>query len=137
MRSCGCWPSGTLTEAIAGRLPWGSGPSRIKGSDSGRGRRGRTLAAAIPWWGRASWLRSAACAAEDPDLFHPDKDDPQRGAKVERAKAVCARCPVIAECRDLADRLEGRKGKGEIYGVWGGESVTERLRRRRTAGPGG
>lgn len=41
-------------------------------------------------------------------------------AREARAKAICAGCPVMAECRSYA--LEIR----EPHGVWGGMSETER-----------
>lgn len=56
----------------------------------------------------------------DPDLFYPE-----RGEEVATAKAVCATCPVRAEC--LA------AGLYEKYGIWGGTSERERRKLRRTA----
>lgn len=66
------------------------------------------------------WMRDAVCAQTDPDAFHPDKS-----GSVEPAKAVCAVCPVLAECRAYA--LE----TGQRFGVWGGLSANERQQIRR------
>lgn len=65
-----------------------------------------------------SWRERAACKGMDPDLFHPE-----RGATVavQKAKRVCAGCPVRSECLDEA--LEN----GEVLGVLGG--LSERQRR--------
>ncbi len=61
------------------------------------------------------WTIAAACRGMDPDeLF-------VQGAAQNRAKTVCAACPVRTEC--LADALDNRVE----FGVWGG--MTERERR--------
>ena len=61
------------------------------------------------------WTIAAACRPMDPDeLF-------VQGASQNRAKAICAACPVRTEC--LADALDNRVE----FGVWGG--MTERERR--------
>jgi WhiB family redox-sensing transcriptional regulator len=61
------------------------------------------------------WTIVAGCRGMDPDeLF-------VQGAAQNRAKVVCATCPVRTEC--LADALDNRVE----YGVWGG--MTERERR--------
>ncbi|OLF11874.1 WhiB family transcriptional regulator [Actinophytocola xanthii] len=62
-----------------------------------------------------AWMRDGLCAQTDPDAFHPDEH-----GSVEPAKAVCAVCPVLAECRAYA--LE----TGQRFGVWGGLSARER-----------
>lgn len=69
------------------------------------------------------WSTHAACRTTDPDeLF-------VQGAAQNRAKAVCAGCPVRTEC--LADALDNRVE----FGVWGGMTERERrtLLRRRPA----
>lgn len=67
------------------------------------------------------WTIAAACRGMDPDeLF-------VQGAAQNRAKTVCAACPVRTEC--LADALDNRVE----FGVWGGMTERERralLRRR-------
>jgi WhiB family redox-sensing transcriptional regulator len=66
-----------------------------------------------------NWRLAAACRGLDPKLFFPE-----RGEDASTAKAVCARCPVRAEC--LAD------GFAEKSGIWGGTSERERRQLRRT-----
>jgi WhiB family redox-sensing transcriptional regulator len=69
-----------------------------------------------------SWRLKAACRDIDSAIFFsPDRErDPERSAREARAKAICARCPVIGECATYAI------GAGERYGVWGGLSERER-----------
>jgi WhiB family redox-sensing transcriptional regulator len=50
------------------------------------------------------------CLAVEPDLFFAELP-----AEVERAKSVCAGCPVRAHC------LAGALRRREPWGVWGGE----------------
>lgn len=71
------------------------------------------------------WLRKGACRSSDPDLFFPLAPSPLQEA---RAKAVCARCPVVNECRAYALR------EGETEGIWGGLTPQERRRTRFPAG---
>src|SRR4051794_35371648 len=68
------------------------------------------------------WQLAGACRRSDPDVFfHPDGErGPRRRAREEAAKAVCAGCPVLAEC--AAHALAVR----EPYGVWGGMTEDER-----------
>jgi WhiB family redox-sensing transcriptional regulator len=54
--------------------------------------------------------RTLPCRVNDPELFFAET--PQ---DVEIAKALCADCPVRAEC------LAGAQDRGEPWGVWGGE----------------
>jgi WhiB family redox-sensing transcriptional regulator len=69
----------------------------------------------------AGWASRGSCRTSDPELFFPDAPSPEREA---RAKAVCAACPVIQECRDHAVRA------GESEGIWGGLTTAERRRLR-------
>jgi WhiB family redox-sensing transcriptional regulator len=74
-----------------------------------------------------SWMLQARCREASSGEFFPSD-----GVGVERARRVCADCPVKAECLEyaLTYRID--------HGVWGGCSERERrrlLRRRRvTAG---
>lgn len=67
------------------------------------------------------WAARAACKADTPDALFV------RGAEQNKAKAVCAGCPVRTEC--LAEALDNQIE----WGVWGGMTERERralLRRR-------
>jgi WhiB family transcriptional regulator, redox-sensing transcriptional regulator len=70
------------------------------------------------------WREDAAClrAGDDVDFF----PDPEDIAGIAGAKAVCAGCPVAAECLTWA--IETNQSEG----VWGGHTPKERrsLRRR-------
>jgi WhiB family redox-sensing transcriptional regulator len=55
-------------------------------------------------------LPALPCHVGDPDLWFADNP-----ADVERAKQLCAECPIREEC--LAAALE----RGEPWGVWGGQ----------------
>ncbi|MFC0548379.1 WhiB family transcriptional regulator [Kutzneria chonburiensis] len=50
------------------------------------------------------------CRANNPDLWFADAP-----AELEQAKALCASCPVLAEC------LTAALARREPWGVWGGE----------------
>ena len=51
-----------------------------------------------------------ACRSGDPELWFAEQT-----AQVERAKALCRRCPLVVEC------LAGAVDRAEPWGVWGGE----------------
>jgi WhiB family redox-sensing transcriptional regulator len=71
------------------------------------------------------WRADAACRDVDPALFFPDD---KRWLDSRAAKAVCATCPVRADCLEA--------GIDERFGVWGGLTERERRierRRRKTA----
>lgn len=79
---------------------------------------------------RFGWQEAAACRGEDIGLFFGPEGErqPERDVRERKAKAVCGRCPVRAECLDYAI------AKPERYGIWGGMNEDERVaeRRRRT-----
>ncbi len=60
-----------------------------------------------------------ACRDHDPELFFPVSEAAANAAQIERAKAVCADCPVIAACRAFA-LDHGAEG------IWGGMTEDER-----------
>ncbi len=68
------------------------------------------------------WQLQGACRTADPDtFFHPEGErGPRKAARDCAARAVCASCPVLAQCRRHA--LDVR----EPYGVWGGLTEEER-----------
>ncbi|WP_455424317.1 WhiB family transcriptional regulator [Amycolatopsis thailandensis] len=66
---------------------------------------------------RPKWMDDGICSQTDPEEFYPKKGGPTRFAK-----AICARCPVIADC------LQYALDNNEHFGIWGG--MTERERHR-------
>jgi len=76
-----------------------------------------------------SWQDEAACRGMDVLLFFgPDGEPrPERQIREAKAKAVCASCPVQAQCLDYA------LGNSIMYGIWGGLNEEERARERRRA----
>lgn len=77
---------------------------------------------------RSSWRESAACRLLETDLFFPIGKTGRAIEEIQRAKAVCASCPVRPSC--LAFALDTR----QAYGIWGGYDEDERrvlLRQRR------
>ena len=79
--------------------------------------------------------RQARCATSclEPDEWFPLTADVGRREQAARAIAICAGCPVRADCLELS--LRHSFGIG-AHGVWGGLVAEERreLRRRRLAG---
>jgi WhiB family redox-sensing transcriptional regulator len=59
---------------------------------------------------RNKTLPAVPCHVDDPDLWFAESP-----VDLERAKALCADCPIRIEC--LAAALE----RQEPWGVWGGE----------------
>lgn len=73
----------------------------------------------------AIWSDAAACRSEDPALFHPDGSTGCWLRVIERAKAVCRRCPVADAC--LNDALASR----DPDSIRGGLTEAERASLRR------
>jgi WhiB family redox-sensing transcriptional regulator len=69
---------------------------------------------------KTSWRLEAGCRWVDPDLFFPISASGRGGEQADRARAVCARCPVRSECLDFALRTR------QMHGVWGGTTAEER-----------
>jgi WhiB family redox-sensing transcriptional regulator len=78
------------------------------------------------------WRDRAACRSADPELFFPVGDDGPALVRIAAAKAICARCPVVAECLSFAL-------VAVPDGIAGGLTVEERrglrAQRRRVSGP--
>jgi WhiB family redox-sensing transcriptional regulator len=68
------------------------------------------------------WARQAECASPGTDLRIFFSASPKL---ITRAKAVCARCRVHAQCLEYAVAVP------EKFGVWGGLDETERGHARR------
>ena len=69
--------------------------------------------------GGLAWQDDAACRGTDPELWFPS-----RGDSTTQQKAICAGCPVRAQC------LEHAIVNVESFGIWGGTSERERRRIR-------
>ncbi|MGY5051254.1 WhiB family transcriptional regulator [Streptomyces sp. 900105755] len=72
-----------------------------------------------------SWRERAACQDVDPDLFFPIGTAGLTLVQIDEAKAVCARCPVRERC------LQWALDVGQVEGVWGGTTESERRATRR------
>lgn len=74
-----------------------------------------------------TWRDKAACRREDPALFF--NADGETGAlrkrRERKAKAICAECPVRAQCLVYAFQ------RPEKWGTWGGLTQDERATERR------
>lgn len=68
------------------------------------------------------WQYDGLCREVDPeDFFSPEAErGTPKARREEAAKALCARCPVIEQCREHALTVQ------EPYGVWGGMSESDR-----------
>ena len=73
------------------------------------------------------WRHRAACRDEDPELFFPLSEMGPGARQTAQAKAVCARCPVRAEC------LEYALDNALDHGIYGGMTEAERRTLRRRA----
>lgn len=69
---------------------------------------------------RPSWMNQAACKGRTNLFFGIAGERPERRIRREEsARKVCAECPVLIPCRDLA-RINRENG------FWGGETEEER-----------
>lgn len=70
-----------------------------------------------------SWQHRAACRGPQAAVFFPPPHFERKRDRLERerrAKAICATCPVMAECLDYALTIK------EPHGIWGGLNEAER-----------
>ncbi len=70
-----------------------------------------------------SWQLRAACRGPETWLFFPPSQPERKDEREERearAKSICRRCSVKAECLDFSLRTR------EPYGIWGGLNELER-----------
>jgi WhiB family transcriptional regulator, redox-sensing transcriptional regulator len=70
---------------------------------------------------RPAWQARAACRGLGTEDWFPTQG--VSGEMLDRARSVCATCPVAEPCADAGDR--------ESTGIWGGMTVQQRQRRRR------
>lgn len=76
----------------------------------------------VPW--PAAWAAKGRCRSAPPTMFFPG-----RGEDASRAKALCAHCPVLDECRAYA------LAHPDLRGVWAGLSGRDRRELRLRAAP--
>lgn len=74
-----------------------------------------------------SWMEDAACLGLEVELFFPTGGTPDGTTRLVRA--MCAACPVSADCLDYA--MEREAGDNTRHGIWGG--TTPRQRRIKAA----
>lgn len=74
---------------------------------------------------RGTWRWAAACRDVDPELFFPVGTTGAAAEEIDRAKEVCAGCPVEAAC------LQYALATNQEFGVWGGHNEKERRILRR------
>lgn len=70
-----------------------------------------------------SWQHRGACRGPHATVFFPPPQferKRERAEREERAKEICATCPVASDCLEYA--LEIR----EPHGIWGGRNEAER-----------
>lgn len=72
----------------------------------------------------ADWRTRAACSGYPNKLFFPATEGADE-ASIEKAKGICAVCPVIDDCLQYALETNQRAG------IWGGRSEKERKSLRR------
>jgi WhiB family transcriptional regulator, redox-sensing transcriptional regulator len=72
------------------------------------------------------WMVQGACRGEDPGLFSPVSESGSSQRQTERARAICRRCPVVADCLGYAMDT-GQEG------IWGATTDGERRAMRQTA----
>jgi WhiB family transcriptional regulator, redox-sensing transcriptional regulator len=65
--------------------------------------------------GDLGWQLRSACASEDPDLFFSEDQ-----GDIERAKAICAGCPVRSDCDRYMQKVAPE------FGVFAGLAEDER-----------
>jgi WhiB family redox-sensing transcriptional regulator len=76
----------------------------------------------VVWTPRPEWFDEAVCRGVSPSLFFPDRGDM---AVAQRARAICAVCPVRRPC------LEYALANDEHHGIWGGTTGHQRAAMRR------
>jgi len=76
----------------------------------------------VPLWRAPD---TVACRGEDTSLFYPVEGLPfaAQEARYQRARAICARCPLARECLEHAMAEERTGGR---YGIRGGLTPEER-----------
>jgi WhiB family redox-sensing transcriptional regulator len=76
----------------------------------------------------SDWRHRARCRDVEPETFFPIGTTGPAEAQTQAAKAICALCPVQAECLEWALGA----GSSSEFGIWGGLTEEERRSMRRT-----
>lgn len=86
----------------------------------------RVMAPTIEAW---QWQLDAACRGTSSEVFFSPSGEGRTARRVreEQAKALCAECPVLTQCRLFA------LSSNEPFGVWGGTTARERALERARA----
>ncbi len=81
-------------------------------------------------WRDNDWMDDAACRGAPLNVFFPGVGTNLRAWGI--ARTLCARCPVLDECRDWNDEMEhGVISERQMAGFYAGETPDERVARRR------
>jgi hypothetical protein len=79
-----------------------------------------------------NWYDRARCRFfGNPALFHDMSLEGDPAGALAELRALCRSCPVRRECRDFVDDMEFGQTDSKCHGFWAGETVKERLARRR------
>lgn len=74
----------------------------------------------------ADWQVEGLCRGSHGHLFFPPPSFERKADRLRRearAKAICRACPVLEACAEYSSTV------GELYGIWGGMTESERRRR--------
>lgn len=78
--------------------------------------------------GDPRWTDRAACRGVNPELFWPPSGEP-----ADQALALCMRCPVLGDCRELFASQPHDEG-GVWFATTADERAAETARQARRAG---
>lgn len=80
-----------------------------------------------PVYSNWKWQDQALCnQIGGDDFFYEDMERGEvKDARIQRALAICAQCPVIDACRQFALDTE------QNYGIWGGMTQEQRAKLRK------
>ena len=71
----------------------------------------------------STWTSRAACRGHDPELWFSDQ-----AADRTKARRICARCPIAADCLRDALAAEGDASEKTRSGIYAGTTPAERRR---------
>jgi WhiB family redox-sensing transcriptional regulator len=125
--------SGVVAGVIKNDLGWVLIPSvhvpaLIAATPRPNGMGGQSPKRVAPDTSAMEWMDFADCRTTDPALFHGPDGEHGRDRRIREtaAKAICAGCPVLTDCRTWITIHP------EEWGVWAG--LSEKDRSKSTAG---